>query len=215
MIGLIKKDLLSFREGIAQMLILVIIMPFFALLQDSPSFLTGIYVAIPFIWMLTAFNYDESSKWDSFAISQALSRQDIINAKYIFAFVSGLISCLLLLMTIFILSFFSDVFVIDQEALMTVLSSFIMYNILVSLIYPIIYKFGIQKSRLVFAAGIFVIILAGGALFNGLTINTNSMGSIFEFINDHFIFVLAITAIILETLSLLLSHRIYKNKDIA
>ena len=144
--ALLLKDILVMKQqGKMYLLILVIYSIYSFLLKDSSMIITMIAL-FGFMTMFNSFSYDEKSKWNLFALSTTISRNDIVVGKYLFNLVITIGFSLLFLPVILFLAINSDVGLIESLKLIAIVSciSVVIANITL----PVIFKFGIEKARI-------------------------------------------------------------------
>ena len=100
---------------------------------------------------MTALSYDEKNKWDRYALTMPLMRGTIVLSKYILN--------LIFLITAFILALLSNIVFTDIilfENIMINLSTLSVGIIMMSFIFPILLKYGVEKGRILMMIVIFV-----------------------------------------------------------
>lgn len=143
--GFIVKDLLIVKENLKASLIILGV--YLLLFIGNPSNLSFLPPFMSFYLMLSTFSYDELNKWESYAFSFPNGRRNIVLSKYISTFILTLISYSL----IFILSIGLSLYLHNLnfgEMFITFLANMASIIFLLSIIYPIIFKFGIEKARI-------------------------------------------------------------------
>lgn len=135
----------------------IIIASFFLILSivsgitnESSSIILDVF---PFIFVgvlpINLLSYDESYRWESYAAAMPYTKSQLVSVKYILAFILNLsIFCLQMIATalkVFILkSSLEGEFALN-------IGMFLSFGILLpSFLLPIIFKFGVQKSRLIY-----------------------------------------------------------------
>ncbi|PWL46707.1 MAG: hypothetical protein DBY45_02255 [Clostridiales bacterium] len=151
--GLLKKDfcLLSryMRFIVIYMGAMIVL---FAMTSQSAvsgfaSAMSVLCIILP-IYTITTMSLDETSKWDSLAIAMPLRRSQIVGSKYILAIVmlgigvtGGAVCCGILAL------FHADA---EVWANLTVLLVLLCYNtLMLSILIPLVFKFGGEKSRFI------------------------------------------------------------------
>ena len=95
MTGLIVKDFLVMRKSIKTYILFLLFYFVMAALGIFPiSFITAMVQIIIMMLPLSAFSYDELSKWDRYAFSLPLSRRAVAGARYLFALILTLFAAL-------------------------------------------------------------------------------------------------------------------------
>ena len=169
--GLLLKDIYLLKAyGKTYLLLLA----FYAVLgfMNGASFFSILIAVILLILPLNAFAYDEQARWDKFAVALPGGRRAVVRAKYQFLF--------LVLAGLFIVALAVNLLLLaagrsaDAElegVLLSVGGTLLAGTLLNLILFPLLFKFGTQKSRLIlalimgvaFAAlGIGVVILSMG-----------------------------------------------------
>ena len=96
MTGLITKDFLVMRKMLRSYLLVIVVYTILAYLDffDYSFIITFVQVALS-VLPISAFAYDEQSKWDRYAMSLPLGRSRVVGARYLFV----------LLLTLFTVAF--------------------------------------------------------------------------------------------------------------
>jgi len=142
--GLLLKDLLNLKKQIK--IFLIYLFFFIALAAFSHNFSTasGIIVVLCSILPVTAMSYDERAKWDKYALTMPVSRGDMVISKYLLGLILGA-GALLLNLTIGLLFMFASY----QEVIITSLVLFEVGLFMIALLLPFMFKYGVEKSRLI------------------------------------------------------------------
>lgn len=210
--GLIKKDLLMARGNIKTLSIIVIVFALMSLNGDASFAYIATYLCV--VLMMSTFSYDEFNKSDAYIQTLPKGKTNAVKAKYV---------------TTFILVLFATVFSISIAVISAMLSNsldilgILLYSFgnlmgvmtVMAIFYPIIYKFGIEKSRIIIFVFVFFIV-GVSMMFShfGLHIHLPSIPSnvskIFENYGD---ILVLITSIIVLISSYNISKKIYSKKE--
>ena len=214
MIGLLKKEYYLMEGQMKSWLIVAIFCFFYSYFMNADSFLFMLIILIGIMSTMTVFSLDKACGWDTYAISLPLTRKEIVEARYLFAFLIdigvSLACCLLMLLRGLIkggVNLPESLHSLFQILLVTILMQL--------LLFPVIYKLGVEKARFVYMA-VFICLSLGvlglsqlddnGAVLAGIRINSEKIMQYGE-----------IAAVILAAaglfLSLWLSVRIYEKKE--
>ena len=214
MIGLLKKEYYLMEGQMNSWLIVAVFCFFYSYFMNADSFLFMLIILIGIMSTMTVFSLDKACGWDTYAISLPLTRKEIVEARYLFAFLIdigvSLACCLLMLLRGLInggVNLPESLHSLFQILLVTVLMQL--------LLFPVIYKLGVEKARFVYMA-VFICLSLGvlglsqlddnGAVLAGIRINAEKIMQYGE-----------IAAVILAAaglfLSLWLSVRIYEKKE--
>ncbi|MEG2597114.1 MAG: ABC-2 transporter permease [Oscillospiraceae bacterium] len=152
--GLLKKDFFLISKYMRFLLIyLVLFSAIFAISSKSVSgglrsAMTVISILLP-MYTVTTLSMDETSKWNSMAISFPVTRRQIIGSKYLLALIMlGIGAVLGMVCSGLIVLIGGNNGPSLGENLM-ISGGLILYNIaMLSVLFPLIYKFGTEKSRI-------------------------------------------------------------------
>jgi len=149
MTGLLMKDLLNLKRTLLGMLGLMAIygVVFSALMGDASSFLSSMLTVIFITVTVSSFSYDALVRWDRYALSLPVSRRDLVASKYLLAVVLAAVGAIAAFAMGVIMGLFHHDLVLEELGLSTVIS--IGGGLLiVAILLPLIFKFGVEKSRL-------------------------------------------------------------------
>ena len=211
MLGLIKKDLLLLKSNLVFFFVIALI---YSLLIVVGTFGISFILVLPIIaviMFLSTFSYDDFNKWDAYAITLPVLRKNIIKSKYIATLIIILGSSLLgLLISLLISVLPNQIFSLDifiEEFLSAILGAIIF----ISIMFPLIYKIGIEKARI----SVFVVVF-------GLLIVFNFLGGFIDFsrvleklnsLSDVWFIVIPIIAMLFILVSYIITSRIYLKKE--
>ncbi len=210
MIGLILKDFYSLRQYVKTMLFMLVFVAFISSGTDNPAtFFEGFIVIMSMMMAIYSFSYDNVAKWDRFGLSLPVTRNEVVAGKYILALILCLTGMLLsfAMSSVILMLRPLDGFGLKEHLINLGLTAAIAITFY-SLLLPLIFKFGVEKSRL-FLIAIFALPSAAIVSFGQLGIPVPTG----EFIMD-MLKLLPFVSVILFLLSFLISCRIYNAKEI-
>lgn len=208
--GLIKKDFLILKSNIKIVLAVFIVM-LFLVFQNNGKEAIYLLPLLGIMMFLSTFSYDEFNSWNSYAISLPCGRKNIIKAKYISSII------LIIILLAFSIGFdMISCIVASKEINVNIMLSnlfgvVLSLSLVISLLYPLIIKFGSMNGRII----IFVLIMAlstcGYIVSNFVDVNevTNLLSKLGNIINL-LIIVVSISSI---CISYFISSKIYRNKE--
>lgn len=206
MIGLVIKDFLNLKNGFKTSLLILALFSFMAYQSQDPTYLMGVFVLIMSMQSISSMSYDELAKWDIYALTMPISRVKLVISKYI---LSTMLSIIALIISGSI-AYFVILPTSNMSTIEFFLSSYLVFAISIlflSILLPLIYKYGVEKSRLLTFIVIAIPVLLG--VFSskmGIDLpNENQLRSLFK--------VSPFIIIALLFVSSFISCRIYKNKD--
>ena len=210
MTGLMVKDFLVMRKSIKTYILFLAFYFVMAALGIFPiSFITAMVQIIIMMLPLSAFSYDELSKWDRYAFSLPLGRRAVAGARYLFALslaLFGLVSCLVLS------GFFHDPNLVEN--CLTVMVSLGLGLLYCDILLPLTYKLGLERARPYFYLVIFLpIILLVGASKLGMLDGLSFLEQIPEATAIAFALLLPLLPLFGMVVSYLISCRILERKE--
>ena len=155
MIGLITKDFLVMRKTLMSYLTLVVLYIVLAYLDlfDYGFIITFIQMVLA-VMPISAFAYDELTKWDRYAMSLPLGRSGVVRARYLFVLAltlltvaAGLAGTALLYLT-----HQSD----PLEMFVTLMASTTIGLLIPTILLPLSYKLGPERARPFLYAIVFI-----------------------------------------------------------
>ncbi len=205
MLGLIKKDFLIIKNNLK--LIIVMLMVFFIMAlggQFNISFIPTFIIVMLFI---STFSYDEYNNWDAYAITLPGGRKNIVKSKYIASLFLTLLSAVITVLLNYLISVINNTAV--NELISSLLGSICAIVIIQSIMYPLIFKFGMEKGRIVLFILVFVMVGVITLLKNTIKIPT----ILVVLFNDYWFIVIPIILVISLLISYKISEKIYLKKE--
>ena len=207
--GLVKKDLFLIKSNLKFVGIIFIVFAFMAL--QGQQDLTFLPVFISVVLFMSTFSYDEYNQWNAYAITLPNGRKNIVKSKYlatlILIFLSVLVT-VVLSVGIGIVQNHLEIGVLLED----MFSCFCSAVLLQALLYPFIFKFGIEKSRIFFFAGAF----GFAAIFKFIISSFQKYDffkASFVFFEKYGVFLFAFFVLASFLISYKASERIYESKE--
>jgi hypothetical protein len=181
---------------------------FLVIMTAIPGINQSAFAMIYFAMMpITAMAYDERCKWDSLAAMMPYSAKDIVLSKYLLGYIGMLGACLLSFGGNSIIKLFQHSSITMEEALSILLIACVGV-ILLAVNLPFIFRFGVEKGRLVFmiiiAGSVFALMMAGDQITTLLNANQ---------IRPALLAAIGVAAAAMSNLiSIAISNAIYKKK---
>ena len=199
--AVLLKDILNLKQQAKIYIIIIAVWAAVSFINKDAVFFCALTMLISIMFPMTAVGYDEKSKWEPYALTMPITRAQAALSKYILAFIASVF--------IFIISFAASVLITHNPAYSFALSAvFLLAGMTgVSVILPIVYKFGVEKGRVVM-----MIILLLPVLLRFLLQKIGlSFLSISILQNNTFLIYMA--CIVLICISMIVSVNIYKHKQ--
>jgi hypothetical protein len=201
--GLFIKDLLNLKKSLTTIVVLIIFYLFIGFTSGEPSMLIVMISILCTMMTVTTISYDDLAKWDKYALAMPVSRRDLVLSKYILSFVLTSIGVGASTLIVNIV-----MNVRNSELLLTSYSIFTISLLFSSIILPLVFKFGVEKSRLMMMAVIGAP-MALAYILSQLGIKMPDTDMIMDIIK----FSPLITLVVIF-ISFKISYNIYKRKDI-
>jgi len=157
-ITLMLKDIYVLKRKSEPTLFIILFFAVFAGLQGGFLY-TAMCTMMMVMLTLTTFAYDQSDGWEAYVSALPVSRKAVVQSKYLFGFLTVAVSILLVLVSTVIFSGFEGEILLNALTVQLLLGLFF-----ISLNYPLILKFGFEKSRVWYILITFLIVGAGSAL---------------------------------------------------
>ena len=209
MLGLIKKDLLMLKGNFKTWLILLfvyIVMAFQELM--SLSFL------LPFmcvVTMLSTFSYDSYNKWDAYVCSLPDGRKNSVRAKYIATLLLIFVTVIITTILTIIIGYYRTKTINLESMGETIMGAIFATTLLQSIMYPAIYKYGVEKARIAIFIVIFGTALVGGVLSKYIDFDNIIQG--LAFLEKYIMIIIPMVIVVMVYISYKISEAIYKRKE--
>jgi ABC-2 type transport system permease protein len=214
--GLIMKDFINLKKNLKIFGVLTVLYAFMSFAMEDSSFFSSIFTMLFAILTLSLYSYDDLAKWDSYALTMPISKDNVVQGKY-----------LMMLLLTFIGTAFSSIFSIIFNLAIYKEGAFqniqgcaagaIIVIFFYSIIIPFITKLGVEKARMVFFAVYFIpfliTIMTKKMMEAGeLTVPENLLILIDNVIKYRY-FILPAVVLAALGLSYMISIRIYRKKE--
>ena len=171
MLGLIKKDLLMVKSNLKLVIIIFAVLFIMSLQKEfDMSFIPPFIVAMLF---MSTFSYDEYNKWDAYAVTLPNGRKSVVASKYLATIILIAISIIITIILNIVVGLVNNN--INYESMLSTMTGcFFGIVLIVSIIYPFIFKYGIEKGRIGLFIGSFAIVAVISFLRKATNINIPS-----------------------------------------
>lgn len=209
MTGLIKKDLFLMKSNFKLILIIFVVFTISSINQESNNlyFMSALVSTMLF---MSTFSYDEYNKWNTYATALPTGREKIVKAKYLVTLLINIVvSIITFVLSLLVGKIEGNLNV--EEVSQTIFGILVATIILQSIIYPLIYKFGVEKGRIWLFVGIFGISTILGILITKVKFTLSP--SIISFFNDYYLLLIPLFTLICLSISYNVSKNIYLKKE--
>lgn len=208
MLGLIKKDFLIVKGN--SKIIIIMLFIFFIMALQGQFDLSFLPPFISTTMFMSTFSYDEYNKWDAYAITLPNGRKNVVKSKYI--------ACLILILLAAIVTILLNCLVgvirnnLDLDKFIPTFARSIFAIVLIeSIMYPLIFKFGMEKGRIWLFVLSFAIIGIIGLFSKVIKIDIPT--SIISLFDNYWFVIIPIVIIIMLLISYKISEKIYSKKE--
>ena len=209
MLGFIKKDIAMIKRNFKILFILFI---FYGIMAFNDGM--DISFILPFICvmiMISTFSYDEYNNWNAYTIALPNGRENSVKAKYLATLLMIAITSIITIMLSLIIILIKKQSIELEEILVTTLGSIFGTLLVLSIMYPIIYKFGIEKARIAIFVIVIAFVFATSFLFSN--IDFSFIGKALNFLEDYIVLIIIAISILMVYISYRISKKIYLNKE--
>lgn len=208
MYGLIKREFLMIKQNLKILMLIFIV--FLGMTMINESDMTFILPFMSVMISISTFSYDNYNKWDAYAVTLPGGRKNVVKAKYI--------STLVFVITSFIVSIISLLIMnscgvnVDLESSVAELTGcLIAVFLIMSVMFPIIYKYGVEKGRI--AMFILTFFITGIAVLILNNIHIDIPNDIISFFKNYYKVLIPIFTCLIIYASYKMSERFYAKKE--
>lgn len=145
--SLILKDLYNISHNSKAMILILIVMGAFFIPMNGPVSYVAISTLLCSMMVVTTFSFDDTVKWNRYALVMPVTRKEIVISKYIVLLLFSLCGVFIGI----IVSFGAEIFthnIIVLETLFSGAASLGIALIFGSIIIPLLFKYGAEKARM-------------------------------------------------------------------
>jgi len=208
MYGLIKKELLMIKQNLK--ILLLVFFLFFGMTIMNESDMTFILPFMAVMISISTFSYDNYNKWDAYAVTIPNGRKNVVRAKYISTLIFVVISFIIAMLSIFIISQ-CGINIDLSSSIIELIGCLFAVFLIMSIMFPIMYKFGVEKGRI--ALFIMTFGITGLALLISQNISINIPSNIIDFCQHYYKILIPIITCLGIYLSYKISERFYSKKE--
>ena len=209
MLGLIKKDFLLIKANLKSMVIIFIV---YLILAFQGTFdVTFIVPLIGIMLFISTFSYDDFNNWNSYAVTLPNGRKNVVRAKYIASIILTVVLGIGALAIGIGISYTKTNNINLDEIISSLMGTMLSNFIIISLLYPIVFKFGATNGRIILFAVVFGI--AGIGALIAQFVDMTSIINMINRLDSYSLIAIPIISAILLGISYLISNKIYQNKE--
>jgi len=212
-------DFYSMKPFKSSLYMLILVIMIVGIAMKSVSMLSALFMMGLMIMMSFPFSLGEKNGLDTLYMTLPIRRKTIVIGRYFFALIIGIIGILFVLLLSVLLSTF---FITDLNAFETyfmICVLFAAFSLIVSFQYPIFFKLGYSKGKILSKTPLFIlflVIMIWSSVGESL-VPQSSLNTIWRFISAraYLMYGLPIGVGFLSlALSCVLSYRLYQNREL-
>jgi len=148
MLNLVRKDLLLLKRSL-WLSALYVLLALFVFRTMPGGALSAATVGATYMFMIQALTQDDKNKSEIMLNSLPMRRQDIVLAKYLSVFIYAILVIIGCLLAQSVVSIIGIPMPIDWISLEKITGALVAMAVLISIYFPIYFKFGYLRSRMV------------------------------------------------------------------
>ena len=160
---------------------------------------------------ISTFSYDDFNNWNSYAVTLPNGRKNVVRAKYIASIILTVVLGIGALAIGIGISYTKTNNINLDEIISSLMGTMLSNFIIISLLYPIVFKFGATNGRIILFAVVFGI--AGIGALIAQFVDTTPIINMINRLDSYSLIAIPIISAILLGISYLISNKIYQNKE--
>lgn len=212
--GLILKDVLNLKSYKRTLLFLVVLYAIMGIYNEN--ILTFIPVFFPLclgMAGISSFSYDNIAKSDAYILALPTTKKHIVRSRYLYISLMTLLGVVLGITTCIALQYFRNTTLIEiEEIIYSSIGALIGMTLLQAFQLPIIYKYGIEKGRLIQMIIVLLVVLGATAFMIESTISIPN--EMIDILAQYGFAIAIIITLTLYAISYKISVGIYSKKEI-
>lgn len=147
--GLILKDLINLMRNVKIFGLLTVFYIIMSFSMDSSSYFGSMFTLVFAMLIMTTYSYDEAAKWDGYALTMPISKENIIQGKYLVMLLLTVIGCgVSSVISIVLNIIMKNDNIFDGFQISAIGAALVILFYCITI--PFITKLGIEKARFVF-----------------------------------------------------------------
>ena len=208
MVGLIKKDLLMIKSNLKMVLIMLVV--FFIMSLQGEFDISFVPPFIVVMLFMSTFSYDEFNKWDAYAVTLPNGRKNVVKSKYVARLILTIVTIILTIILNSLVGLINNNLEFDKF-ISTIMGCVFGVILIQSIMYPFIFKYGMEKGRIGLFVISFAIVGIIGLLSSVLKINIPT--NVVTFFDNYWFVIIPLISIVLLLISYKISEKIYLKKE--
>lgn len=145
--GLLIKDICNLKKYSKTVFVILTFYVLYGVMMNNSSFISGMIILLFSMMAITSFSYDDLAKWDKYALSLPITRKEMVLSKYLLALILAVLGSLTSFLAALFFTFIKMPVDMEEQLIITYVV-FAIAILFLSVMLPLIYKFGVEKSRM-------------------------------------------------------------------
>ncbi len=206
--GLILKDIYNLRKYGKTLFLIAALYFMMSFMMDNADVFLGMIVIMFAITTVTSFAYDSQSGWDVYVNTLPVSRNDVVLSKYLLSLVLILVGGLLAVLLGWVIGLIRNIGNFS-ETLLTAYALCAVGLLFISILLPFVYKFGVERARVIIIAVVAVPVAAGFALSQAGALPQISVQTVTQML-----WFSPLIVVVFGILSFRISSAVYRKKEV-
>lgn len=178
----------------------------------SPSFLSMLFCMGSYLIVYQTMAYEDIHGIDNLISTLPVKRSEYVISRYILGIFGAIISMVLLLVLYFSISKVNKT---DVPLELLIITGVLSSALVISVIIPVVLKFGVTRGKIINFLVIFLLISVGTGIIQEIGSDKESIDTIIDIISSvGFPIVTSILSLFMITISMMISLKLYKSKEI-
>lgn len=209
-INLTKMSLNNLSSIIKTIVIVIIVWIGIAMINQA--FFNIIFGMGTYLLLMQVMSYEDTYGIDNLIAKLPVSKNEYVISKYVLGII---ISVIFMVLSVLIYSILNSILELDLTLGIFILIGFVTSMLAISVIIPVILKFGINKGRMVITILTVLMVVVPTGIMTSIWDNKEFMYKIMDIAGNIGIpFILIISSILILIISIIISLRVYKSKEI-
>ena len=209
-INLTKMSLNNLSSIIKTILIVIIVWIGIAMINQA--FFNIIFGMGTYLLLMQVMSYEDTYGIDNLIAKLPVSKNEYVISRYVLGII---ISAIFMVLSVLIYSILNSILELDLTLGIFILIGFVTSMLAISVIIPVILKFGINKGRMVITILTVLMVVVPTGIMTSIWDNKEFMYKIMDIAGNIGIpFILIISSILILIISIIISLRVYKSKEI-
>lgn len=208
MLGFIKKDFLVMKSSLKAMAVMLAAYIIFTIIGIFDF--TLMVPLLGMIVLISTFSYDEQSGFNAYASTLPSGRKNIVRSKYLSS-VLIILMCGIIAIIIAMMTSYKNNNIDFINIISSLFGSVFGILLVISIMYPLIFKFGIEKGRI----WIFLLTFGGAALMGALWgyLDFSLLKQFFRLTAEYFYIIIPLVSLFILFISYKVSEKIVLKKE--